>query len=205
MDYVLDDIREFKPDVVVSDFEINSARIATLLDIPLYYCSSFFLLYSFLFGSTFISQLRTFNKFPYSKNLLVYSPLCNIKLKQQLKKEYKWVQPYTEDVVQEPNFYMDDEIIISSGSSSYLSDVLLKKENRSLVLNPYDFGDLDMRVHAEYFEKFNVGVDIGKNRKLKFLEMAKSRVLKKYEYEKNETKYLHEILQEDLGINESLF
>jgi hypothetical protein len=84
----------------------------------------------------------------------------------------------------------------------------LKKENRLLILNPTDFDDLDMRIHAEYFEKFNIGVNIGKDRKLKFLEMAKSKELEKYVYKKDGNnkktniinKYLHEILQEDLGM-----
>jgi hypothetical protein len=201
MKYVLNDLKDWKPDVVVSDFEIISARLSVLLDVPLYYCNSIFSLHSFMFGFIFSEQKKLYPKYPYSDHMLVYSPLCNMQKIKTLKNGYQWVQPYTEDEIKEENFYIDDECIITSGSTSYLSDALLKKEHRRMIFNPHDFSDFDMRTHAELFDRFEIGVDIGKHRKLSFIQMAKEKLLKNYTYEKNnDIKYLHEILREELEI-----
>lgn len=56
-----------------------------------------------------------------------------------------------------------------------------------------------MRTHSELFEQFKIGINIGKKRNLSFIQMAKEKIVKPFVYEKkNDVKYLHEILQEDL-------
>lgn len=98
---LLEDVRKFQPDLVISDAEEISAHIATALNAPLWYCSPTFMYIGIKWeydNKRYMSRLWQYfqylKKLPPANKYLIYSPLGFIKNKPQLTREYSWVYPY---------------------------------------------------------------------------------------------------------------
>lgn len=99
---LLQEIKEFQPDLIISDAEPIIANIAKTLNVQLWYCSSLHLFDGIEWGrgqlngySYQLEELRFFfRKMPLADRVFVYSPFGDIKNPPSLRKKYEWVQPY---------------------------------------------------------------------------------------------------------------
>lgn len=104
-------VKSFNPDLIISDDDIMTARIANKLKIPLWYCSPTLLLeaakipnkqvdYAYFIDENLIRKIHL--KFPPAEKRLVYSPLGKFNF-IDLKKGYEWVEPEVYQAVGDSN------------------------------------------------------------------------------------------------------
>lgn len=98
----VNDVEEFKPDLIISDFELVSAFVARFFNIPLWIFSPLHIAVCFgglNFRLRYESFLYTFKKsinvFPKAQRNLIYSPFGDLNGFPKLQKGFEWVSPYT--------------------------------------------------------------------------------------------------------------
>jgi len=98
-EYLIDDIAIWNPDLIISDTEQISAKIANILNIPLWYCSPLHLDDGLDWpkGSKIISKIiykyrKDLLTLPAPNRIYIYSPFCSLNLSS--KCGYEWIKPY---------------------------------------------------------------------------------------------------------------
>lgn len=123
-----EDVRQYRPDLVISDDEPYTAKLAHKLRIPLWYCSPIHLLdgvkWKFRTLSGYASPIldirNTINGLPYAEKKLIYSPFGDLADPPTIRDDFEWVTPYHEKVA---NKNYNQTIAFIAGDRS-LSDIL---------------------------------------------------------------------------------
>jgi hypothetical protein len=101
----VNDVEEFKPDLIISDFELVSAFVARLFNIPLWIFSPLHIANCFgdlnfklRYESFLYIYKKRINIFPKAERKLIYSPFGDINGFPKLQKGFEWISPYTVSV-----------------------------------------------------------------------------------------------------------
>ncbi len=137
-----EDISDWHPDLIISDAEYISSKIAYALNIPLWYCSSLLLengikwklgakqRYNFLLVQT----RKTVEHLVPASKYLIYSPIGDLENAPQLNDGFEWVMPYYENI----------NTSTIDGNTNHLSDLIynekhviinIDKQNPDTLLN----------------------------------------------------------------------
>lgn len=107
-DDIIGEIVDWGPDLVISDFEPITAKIASVLGIELWYCSPVLLGYA-LELPPWVAKYKkadVWSEMPGANRYLIYSPFGDIKGMPKLDK-YEWVRPYNYNITK--NFIDTEE------------------------------------------------------------------------------------------------
>lgn len=105
-----DQIKSFKPDLIISDLEYFTSYAANVLNIPLWQCSSsifnfafskkqkyntgLFKKYSFILNRHYISTVRIANILENSSRKFIYSHFGDLDNSPEINEGYEWIRPY---------------------------------------------------------------------------------------------------------------
>jgi hypothetical protein len=106
----VDQIKHFKPDLIISDLEYFTSQAAMICNIPLWQCNSsminfalskddkynigIFKLYSYIVNKNPLNTQRTVNLIDNSNKNLIYSHLGDLESPPILNSNFEWVRPY---------------------------------------------------------------------------------------------------------------
>jgi hypothetical protein len=179
---LFEEVKKFKPDLIICDAEPILANIAKTLNIKLWYCSPLHLLNGTSWERGDLRYLaflkpikRWLNWFPKADKYLIYSPFGDIKFRPSLKENFHWVEPYfnsPEDysLMSESKERMDllQKILQSinntnyyfcTGITDYVSDAFYSKKN--IIVAP-DFSDPETLLNGMMIKKYKIGNDVAK-------------------------------------------
>lgn len=189
VDLFIDDLINWKPDLVINDCELITAIIAKILNIPLWYCSPMLQLTGIIHNSgfniyDFAKTLFYLKQLPSGDLYLVYSPLCDIAARPLLKEGYEWIKPYyqepkeitTENINLEKMQYLFKDSIITTGETSLLSDYFYSGKSILISPNPVESEQV---LNARLFQWYGAGFDIGRSFDIKFLNKQVERPIPK--------------------------
>jgi hypothetical protein len=128
----LKDVERFGPDLIISDCEEMSAKIATVLGIKLWYCSPLLLYSGTVWGKfdkkyshEFIMLSKYLRLLPKAEKYFIYSPFCEVKFGPQIKPGFEWIRPYYIDATDStPNTYDNICILHDNQRISILAPIL---------------------------------------------------------------------------------
>lgn len=105
-----DQVKYYKPDLIISDLEYYTSYIASVLGIPLWQCSSslvnfaltndykynlgIFKRYAYLFNKNPLHVQRMLNIMDNSNRIFLYSHLGDCQNPPEIKEGFEWVRPY---------------------------------------------------------------------------------------------------------------
>lgn len=103
-----DQVKNFKPDLIISDLEYFTSTIAVDLNITLWQCSStminysivdkynlgLFKKYAYVFNKNPVNTQRIINLIDNSNCNFVYSHFCDTENPPELKENFEWIRPY---------------------------------------------------------------------------------------------------------------
>lgn len=119
-DVLFKDLKNWKPDLVISDAEPITANIASQFEIPLWYCSPLHLADGVNWEreqhkySRQISDVkREFQEFPEADRYFICSPFGDISMRPLIKNDYEWIKPYCSELAH----YMSTDVIRSQSAS----------------------------------------------------------------------------------------
>jgi hypothetical protein len=102
---LMEDIRDYEPDLIICDGEPIVSHIAKSLGIRLWYCSALHLLDGIEWScgqmryfSLLDKTRRVLGRLPEAERTFVYSPFGDVGFRPTLKKGYEWIRPYYYDV-----------------------------------------------------------------------------------------------------------
>lgn len=183
-EFLVEDVCRWLPDLIISDYDNITAKIAERLDIELWTCSPMHLLNGIDWDSwmKWPSKLIPFRVPAVRK--FIYSPFGDIQFRPLLKDGFEWVSPY--------NKTSNSKII--KGSTCEIADLLY--DNKSIYISP-DLLDPECILNAHICEYLGIGINIGDmSRSIKYsrsrLEIEVSAVKTR--------KVLNEKLHEKIGI-----
>jgi hypothetical protein len=215
IEYLLDDIVEWEPDLIISDGEKISAHAASVLDIPLWFCSPLHLLDGVLWDFTQAPYKAALHKtsqqlkaLPPADRYLVYSPFGDIPMRPMLKDDFEWVTPYTKEPkkfqcsdnqrLKQEGFQIFKQRLdgfFCAGETSFLSDAIYA--GHPVYVSP-SADDPESMINALFCQQYGLGVDLGDvgngryaSRCLANLPIVPSVALSRQGYPK-----LHQLLEE---------
>ncbi len=142
-------IKAFKPDLIISDLEYFTSYIAGVLNIPLWNCSSLLINYSLSHKSKYNSGIT--NQYSYLLRLdsdhhqkimstihnadlnLVYSHFGDCQPQPTLKENFKWVRPYFK--IGKPYVPCHHDVVACATENKYKIISLLKNRPDSVVFS----------------------------------------------------------------------
>lgn len=169
----IEDILDWKPDLVISDNEPFVVYLAKVLDIELWSCSSLNLLNGIQWRNKNITHLMDKYIVKNASRNLIYSPFVDLYGFPEIKKEYDWVRPYYQyptkintNLNKASNLYkyLENKVLQleninwNDGQTSFIADsfyslynilVTPQKKNQEHILN------------ARICEEFNIGCNLG--------------------------------------------
>lgn len=103
-----DQVKYFKPDLIISDMEEYTSYIGHILNIPVWQCSSFLINfalnkryhfgiyknYSFILNGPNDNRQKIINIIDNSSKKLVYSHFGDVNNSPELKENFEWIRPY---------------------------------------------------------------------------------------------------------------
>lgn len=129
---LLEEIKAFAPDLIISDGEPIISSLGHFLHVPLWYCSPLHLLdcvhftQKDFFYRSFLNQGRTDMKnWPKAARTFIYSPFANLSCLQTKKAE--WILPYTEPLKKELFFVQRKKILHKIFKASMFKEYMLSK------------------------------------------------------------------------------
>lgn len=146
-----DKINKYSPDLIISDLEFFTSKIARELNIPLWQCSSNLLDYAIDFHHKYdlgisgkykkilekTSLDHNFDTVLSSDKNLVYSHLCDNFIKPELKKEFNWVRPYF--VIGEESITCKKNVVAATIGYNKNIISLLSKYNDSVLFHDNNY------------------------------------------------------------------
>ena len=146
-----DKIKKFSPDLIISDLEYFTSKLARELNIPIWQCSSNLLdygidchkKYSFGISSKYKSFLEktsndsNFESILGSDKKFVYSHLCDNFIKPELKPDFSWVRPYF--VIGNESITCKKNIVAATIGINKKIISLLNNHNDSVLFSDNDF------------------------------------------------------------------
>jgi hypothetical protein len=195
--FIIDDIIDWDPDIVISDVEFFSANMAAILGKPLIYCSPLFLLKS-VSQPIFRSQKTLLSKLPKADRYFVYSFIG-------LEDGYDLVTPYTETnntqlCYSSPDPVFDDLVLksnerLTTGETSFVADIV---SSGMVPMITRSSPDIETMLNGLLVERFKIGVDFGSSKSIKWIrDKSEETTTKPLVVEKG--KLLHEYLEEILS------
>ena len=98
---LIQDVKEYAPDLIICDMEPIMSHIAKTLNIRLWYCSPIHLQDGVLWEkgqkryAASMENIRIYlSRMPEAERILVYSPFCDVVNRPKLREKYEWVSPY---------------------------------------------------------------------------------------------------------------
>lgn len=188
--FLLEDIGQWAPDLIISDGEENVLRAGQVLEIPTISCSPIHL-YD---GIIWHGQLKR-HLFSQWQNIkadikLICSPFGNFDSGLKIKEDYFWIRPYWKHT---------NEFKIINGETSYLSDMLFSGQK---IISYFLINDMESILNCFISEMLNIGINLG-NRANIIEEHVKNKLddkqtMRRIEYFLD-TLYLHEFLERQYG------
>lgn len=166
INFIIDELIYWEPDLVISDAEPISATLAKLLNIPLYYCSPIFLITGVNNKNKIWQEpiKQYINNLPKADKYFIYSPLIDI-LPLKLKNGYEWIRPYYKDpIVQENQF---SSKCITSAETSSIADCVYN--NKKFILSS-DNDDIEQKINSYFLSLNNASLNIGQPKSLLWLK-----------------------------------
>lgn len=203
-DLIIDDLLDWKPDLIINDCEFITATIAKVLDIPIWYCSPLLQITGLFHDRLVINTIndfefkRAFEKFPKGEEYFIYSPLCDISIKPLLKQNYTWIRPYYEL----PNEFTTEDIslqdiqriassLVTTGETSFVADCLYN--NKDFLISP-NHNDIEQNLNARLFNWYGIAGNIGRSFNMNFIKTRVEKFNKSYSLNIQNWNYLHEKL-----------
>jgi hypothetical protein len=127
------DIKDYNPDLIISDGELYVSEIASLLNIKLFYCSSLHLYdkakkeFSFFGRDTLKSLDKFLRKFPRADKTFVYTPFCDIQMRPELENA-EFITPYE-------NSSGCDILVDNLERKKIITEMLCHVKNRNYIIS----------------------------------------------------------------------
>ena len=167
---MLDDLSEYNPDLIITDYEPISAIIAKCLDIPFISCSPLHLLDGVYWDSKnrtkFLNQSAELKVFDSAIEKLIYSPFGMLENAPLLKESFDWIMPYSYDSFRCGTETLSKRISerksFCIGTSGSLTKKILKQEQVCVANDPED---IEGSLNAVFVDSLGIGMSIGKAEK----------------------------------------
>jgi hypothetical protein len=150
------EIELFKPDLIISDRENISARMALMMNIPFWSCSPL----NIVTGAKLPHSLRL-NVFQskgdlinYAQRKIIYSPFGSVTNRPVLRPGYEWVIPYHKD---NP---------VKDATTSAISDIIFSGSAVPIYSN---YRDREQRINSKLIEYLRLGCVVGGTDRLSFV------------------------------------
>lgn len=179
---IIDELFDWKPDLIISDCDKFTAAIAKIFEIPLWYCSSM-LQFNGIdhcrneMGKNFDIIRSKLEKLPKGDKYLVYSSLCDISLRPFLKDGFEWVMPYFEQPIKHMSTedidlsiiqkLIPDNSLLCTGETSFVSDCIYDGKMIFINPNPKDF---EQFLNAQLLEWYGCAKNIGRSQNVDFIK-----------------------------------
>lgn len=179
---MFNEVADWQPDLIISDYDLVTSHIAEALKIPLWYCSSLLLNEALQWDKKFNDAgiHHFFKNLPIADKYLIYSPFGDIincpAIKDEIIDKFYWVQPYAE--IPDDIILISDEIrlndnsfksiarmarnksiFLTSGETSFIADSLYSGFN--IIVSP-DPNDSEQCLNADLVRFLQLGLNIGK-------------------------------------------
>ena len=177
---IITDISDWNPDLIISDCEIISAKLAKLLEIPLWYCSP---ILQFVGWDHDRGEGKTpnsyFNKLPKADRNFIYSPLCDIEDRPILKEGYEWCRPYYQD----PEIITTEDIsliekaakdnLVTTGETSFVADCIYSEWPFFISPNP---NNIEQMINARICDYRKIATNLGRQSNISLLKESVEKV-----------------------------
>lgn len=205
---MLDDISDWNPDLIVTDYEFITAYISKVLDIPMISCSPLHLIdgvkwergKKFLFSSVY-EKLKLFSG---AVERFIYSPFGYLNNAPELLEGFDWITPYEEssslykrDTEKISKLVSVNNCSFNTGNSQNLYHQLKKHKKICVSEDP---SDLEARLNGIFVDTLGLGLSIGEAEKNHLYCMNQLDILfeKDFKYCINDNEeFLHERLDYD--------
>lgn len=197
IEIILEELYEWKPDLVISDWEPISCALAKTLSIPLWSCSPANLLYGVkskkITSLTYLKS-RFEMKVPEADRKMIYSPFCDILDPPTLKDGFEWVKPYSvPPICTRSGLGLNLVKNPIGGETEFLAHLFYNKQ--PIYIFPSS-KDLEGLLNAITCESYNIGLNFWDSANLIDLVQRKleaETVLKNINYlNPREQEFLHE-------------
>lgn len=204
---MLDDISNWNPELVITDYEFITAYIAKILDIPMISCSPLHLIDGVQWKrgkkKLFTSEYSRLESFKHSVEKLIYSPFGLLENAPELNDGFEWITPYPiqEFLYPRETFNIKkttelNDCSFNTGNSQNLYYDLMQGKKLCIADSQSNIED---RLNGIFVDSLGLGVSIGEGEKNHLYCMNKLQSLfnSNFEYNiVNEKEFLHERLSE---------
>jgi hypothetical protein len=208
-DFIINELVEWSPDLVISDCEPLTATIAGLFNIPLWYVSPMLYLTGTVFNKyeinsfIFNKELTRLHSLPKANRYFIYSPVCDLLDAPQLKEGYEWIRPFTAKPEGLLSSERDDKIIsileqskppnslITTGETSFVADAFYSI-NR-FYISP-NINCLEKMLNAQIMNHFKIAKNIGRPKNVRFALKKVEQPSFKRTITYSNSKFLHEVI-----------
>ncbi len=154
--FLIEDIENFAPDLIISDGEQICAHVAKTLDIRLWYCSSLHLLdcidweaYDHKYNLQLERLRKVLSRLPKAERTFIYSPFYKVETCPSLLPGYEWVKPY---YINAPNKTKDLNLAIIKNNKRF--EIISKILQSTMLFECKVIGeDVDLENYKEYLSR----------------------------------------------------
>lgn len=177
---IIDELLEWKPDLIISDCEVFTASLAKVLEVPLWYCSGMLQMIGIEHDRKEVSSKKFDSTKVYLENLprgdkyFVYSPLCDIASRPFLKTGFEWVRPFASEP---KNTVLEDisniqkaiprKALLTTGETSLVSDCVYSGLTTFISPNPMNH---EQMLNAQLLEWYGCARNIGRPKSIDFVK-----------------------------------
>lgn len=179
----INDVGEFNPDLIISDFEPLSAYVAKIYNKQLWYCSSLHLLDGCNWDEdidlTYLHRITkikaSLKNLPQANKYYIYSCFGDIINSLSLNKNYEWIMPYYKNInnlfeinnivrfnnINKIYNYLDErktDFLITDGSTSNVSDAFYS--SGKIIVCP-TLNNPENIINAIMVKKYKIGCELG--------------------------------------------
>ena len=159
-------VKSFDPDLIISDLEYFTSRIANVLNIPIWQCSSALIntamtheqkynlgLYKYyceiLFSNKLISNKMN-NMIDNADRNLIYSHLCDTEESPSINSKFEWIRPYY--MIGSPSVLCQHNLVLAMTKNDKRMFSFLRKYPDSVAFTTFPYESYDNFLLKEIFD-----------------------------------------------------
>jgi hypothetical protein len=181
VEMMINELILWAPDLIISDCEEVTATLASILEIPLWYCSPLLQTIGLQHTKSMLqypsykikNYLRTL---PKANRYLIYSPLCDIVNKPMLNEGFEWVKTYCKqpnkitssgvDLSLYKKFKSKDDLI-TTGETSFVVDCLFS--GKPFYISP-NVSEWEQMLNADLCHIYGIARNVGRSNNISFVK-----------------------------------
>ncbi len=202
---MIDDVINWEPDLVITDYEPICAHVAKVLEIPLISCSPMHLLDGAVWEENkrtlFYNEITLMGAFEHAQERLVWSPFGLLDNPPQLLPGFQWLTPYPDPNVVHTRNLKSIELLLKSkgkgfntGDSGNICQDMLDNKDICVFNSPFE---PECFMNGIFVESLGLGMYLGQAEEdMKYAAASIDKFLSKnFTYSLNKTpEFLHERL-----------